>query len=164
MSKKKYLSVGQIINTHGIKGEVKVYPLTDDINRFKKLKRIYIDGIEMNVLECKIQNKKVILKIEGIDTVEKANKHRNKYIEVAREDAVKLPESSYYIADIIGCNVLDENGFEFGKVYDVIKTGSNDVYWVKGKKEVLIPALKSVVVKIDIEREEIIIKPLEVWQ
>jgi len=161
---KEYLSIGQIINTHGLKGELKIYPLTDDIRRFRKLKVVLIDGVERNVLWCKLQSDKVILKIEGIETVEEAEKYKRKYIEVKREDAVQLKEGEYFIADLIGCVVEDENGFVFGPVGDVIQTVSNDVYWVKGKNELLVPALKTVVVSIDVESKKIIIKPLEVWQ
>lgn len=161
---KEYLSIGQIINTHGLKGELKVYPLTDDIRRFRKLKSIFIDGMERKVLWCKLQSDRVVLKIEGIETVEEAENYKRKYIEVRREDAVQLNEGEYFIADIIGCEVVDENGFIFGPVGDVIQTVSNDVYWVKGKNELLVPALKTVIVKMDIANKKIIIKPLEVWQ
>jgi 16S rRNA processing protein RimM len=160
---KEILTVGQIINTHGIKGEVKVYPLTDDIRRFRKLKTVYIDGIEREISWCKLQVDKVILKIVGIESPEEAYKYRNKYIQVNRENAADLEEDRYFVADIIGCKVVDENGKEFGNVFDVIFTGSNEVYWVKGQEEILIPALKSVVAKMDIENKLIVIKPVEIW-
>jgi 16S rRNA processing protein RimM len=160
---KEILTVGQIINTHGIKGEIKVYPLTDDIRRFRKLKTVYIDGIEREISWCKLQVDKVILKIVGIESPEEAYKYRNKYIQVNRENAADLEEDRYFVADIIGCKVVDENGKEFGNVFDVIFTGSNEVYWVKGQEEILIPALKSVVAKMDIENKLIVIKPVEIW-
>ncbi|BDR64189.1 ribosome maturation factor RimM [Clostridium tetani] len=159
----QFLKIGLIINTHGLKGELKVNPQTDNIDRFKKLKRVYIAGEEKQVEGCKFLNDKVVLKIQGIDSIEVANKYRNKYIEVKREDAVELPEGRYYVADIIGCKVLDEDGNYLGKVKEVIHTKNNDVYWVEGKKELLIPVLKTIVVKIDIENEEIIIKPVKTW-
>lgn len=160
---KEFMTVGQIINTHGIKGEVKVYPLTDNTNRFRKLKKVYIDGIEKNVLWCKIQPDKIIMKIEGIETPEMAMKYKNKYLKVNRENAVSLEKGRYFVADIIGCNVIDEDNNEIGTVFDVIVTGSNDVYWVKGKEEVLVPALKSVVVKMDMDNKLIVIKPVKTW-
>lgn len=160
---KEYFTVGQIINTHGVKGELKIYPLTDDIRRFRKLSKIYIDNQEKHILWCKLQSDRVILKIEGVDTIEEALSLKNKYIDVSKEDAVKLPEGSYFIAEIIDCNVYDENGTELGKIYDVIKTGSNDVYWIKGSEDLMIPALKSIVVKIDVENKKVIVKPLETW-
>ncbi|AKN29445.1 16S rRNA processing protein RimM [Clostridium carboxidivorans P7] len=161
---KQFVTVGQIINTHGIKGELKIYPLTDDLRRFRKLQKVYVEGVEKNVVWCKLQTDKVILKIEGIDSVEEAMKYKEKYLDVSREDAVKLPEGSYFIADIIGCSVVGENGAEYGKIADVIKTGSNDVYWIKEGKELLIPALKDIVIDMDIENKRIVIKPVETWQ
>lgn len=162
---KEFLAVGQIINTHGIKGEVKVYPLTDDTRRFRKLDTVYIDGIERKVSWCKLQPDKIILKIEGIETPEDAYKFRDKYIEIKRDNAVKLENDRYFVADIIGSKVIDENDNEIGNVFDVIVTGSNDVYWVKedGKEDVLVPALKSVIVKMDMENKLITIKPVETW-
>ncbi|ERI92889.1 16S rRNA processing protein RimM [Clostridiales bacterium oral taxon 876 str. F0540] len=161
---KEFMTVGQIINTHGVHGELKVYPLTDDIRRFRKLKKIFIDGIENSIAWCKLQNDKVIIKVEGIDSIEMAQKYKNKYIEIPRTEAVPLNEGEYFIADLIGCKVLDENGKELGSVYDVIQTPSNDVYWVKGNTEILVPALKTIVSSIDVIRAEIVIKPVEVWQ
>jgi 16S rRNA processing protein RimM len=161
---KEYITIGQIINTHGVKGELKIYPLTDDIRRFRKLKSVFIDELEKQVIWCKLQTDRVILKLEGIESIEEAEKYKSKYIKVSRKDAVKLPEGRYFIVDIIGCTVYDENNIEIGPVYDVIQTGSNDVYWVKGKNEVLIPAIKDVVVKMDIQNKRIVIKPLGAWQ
>ena len=160
---REFLAVGQIINTHGIKGEVKVYPLTDDAKRFRKLETVYIDGVERKISWCKIQPDTVILKIEGIETPEEAYKYKDKYIEIKRENAVKLENDRYFVADIIGSRVIDENNKELGNVFDVIVTGSNDVYWVKGKEEVLVPALKSVIIKMDMENKLIIIKSVESW-
>lgn len=157
------INIGQIINTHGLKGELKIFPLTDNIIRFKKLKKVYIDNCQKNVTSCKLQNNKVILKIEGIDTIEQGIKYKNKYISVDREDAVKLPEGSYFVSDIIDCIVFDEDGNKIGKVFDVIFTGSNEVYWVKDKKDVLIPALKDIILDININNKKIIIKPLRLW-
>ncbi len=161
---KQFITVGQIINTHGLNGELKVYPLTDDIKRFRKLKKVYINEIERQVVWCKLQVDKVILKIEGIDSIEDAVKYKEKYIEVSREDAVKLPEGRYFVTDIIGCTVVDENGVDYGKIYDVIHTKNNDVYWIKEGKELLIPVLKEIVVNIDVENQKITIKPVETWQ
>lgn len=160
---REFLAVGQIINTHGIKGEVKVYPLTDDVKRFRKLDTIYIDGIERKISWCKLQPDKIILKIEGIETPEEAYKYKDKYLEIKRENAVKLENDRYFVADIIGSRVIDENNKELGNVFDVIVTGSNDVYWVKGKEELLVPALKSVVIKMDMENKLITIKSVESW-
>ena len=160
---KNFMSVGQIGKTHGLKGEVKVFSLTDTLERFKELKSVYIDGEIRKVEGCKLQADRAILKIEGIDTIEQAELYRNKYLMVSREDAIELPEGSYYVADLIDCSVFEEGGEELGKVFDVLSTPGNDVYWVKGKKEVLIPVLKDIVVSIDIDKREIIIKPVNDW-
>jgi 16S rRNA processing protein RimM len=159
----KFLAVGQIINTHGLKGELKIYPLTDDIRRFRKLEKVFIDGAEKKVVWCKLQTDRVILKLEGIDSIEQAQKYKEKYIEIAREDAVPLEEGTYFVADLIGCTVYDTEGNNLGVVYDVLKTGSNDVYWIKEGKELLIPALKDIVTEVDVEHSKIIIKPVETW-
>lgn len=161
---KEFLSIGQISKPHGIKGELKIYPLTDDVKRFRKLKTVYIDDIEKKIIWCKLQADRVILKIEGIDTMEAAEKYRNKYIQVKRENAVELSKDTYFIADLLDCSVFDTEGKLIGKMYDVIKTGSNDVYWVKGEKEVLIPAIKDIVLNIDINEQKIVIKPVGEWQ
>ena len=160
---KDFITVGRIINTHGLKGELKVYPLTDDSNRFKELKSVYVDGILKNITGCKLQSKKVILKIEGIDSIEKALEYKGKYLEVSRENAVKLEEGRYFIVDIVGCRVIDEKGVFYGKISEVINTYHNDVYWIKGDNELLIPAIGDIVLKVDIEKKEIIIKPVETW-
>jgi len=158
------ISVGQIVNTHGIKGELKVYPLTDDMKRFRKLDKVYIDGAERNVVWCKFQPTTVIMKIEHLDTVEEAIKLKDKYLEVEKGLAIKLPEGRNFVTDIIGCMVYDTKEAPIGKISDVIFTGSNDVYWIKGEPEVLIPALKKIVVNIDVKNKKIIIKPLDTWQ
>lgn len=160
---KDKITIGQIINTHGIKGELKVYPLTDDIKRFKKLKYILLDGEEKKVLWCKLQRDKVILKLEGIDTMDAAEKLKTKYLQVNREDAIKLPEGRYFVVDIVGCKVIDTKDEEVGVVKEVIFTGSNDVYWVKGKKDIMVPVIDSIVKEIDVENSRIIIEPVEVW-
>ncbi|HCQ91496.1 MULTISPECIES: ribosome maturation factor RimM [unclassified Clostridium] len=160
---KEFMSIGQITKPHGVRGEVKVFSLADSLEEFTVLKKVYIDGVEREITSCKLQSDRAILKIEGIDSMDEAEKYRNKYLKIHREDAKELPEDSYYIADLIDCKVFDTEGEELGTVYDVIETGSNDVYWVKGEKEVLIPALKDIVVKVDIENNEITIKPVNVW-
>ena len=156
---KEVITIGQIINTHGLKGEIKVLPLTDDIKRFKKLKTILLKNEEIKVVWCKIQSDKVILKLEGIETIEQAEKLKSEYLKVKREDAVKLPEGRYFVVDI----VVDTNGKDVGVVKEVIFTGSNDVYWVEGEKEVMVPVIDSVVENIDIVNSKITIQPVEVW-
>lgn len=160
---KKFLTIGEITKPHGIKGEVKVFPLTDDIQRFKKLKRVFIDGQEVKVSYVTVGHDRAILRLEGVDSVEEAEKLRKKLLVVPREEAVKLEEDSYFIEDLKDCTVYDEEGLELGRVADVIQTGANDVYWIKKPKELLIPAIRDVVLSVDVEAEKIIIKPIRVW-
>lgn len=159
----EYLSIGQIVNLHGVQGEVKVYPLTDNVLRFKKLKEVYVEvGSELKsfkILEVKMLKNMVVLKLEGIDTVEAALKLKDCYLKVDREKAVKLPKDNYFICDLIDIEVFDIEGKLLGKVSDIIQTGSNDVYIVKNEgKELLIPALKSVFKEINIEDRKIIVE------
>ena len=161
---KDILRVGKIVNTHGLRGEVKVIPLTDDPKRYNELDFVLIDGIERKIQGCKYQKDRVIVKIEGINTIEEAEKYKNKYMEIPREYAVPLEEDTYYIADIIGCTVFDTNGKDLCEVYDVIQTKNNDVYWIRKPKELLIPVLLEIVTDIDIENRKITIKPVGEWQ
>lgn len=159
----EYLSIGQIINIHGFRGEVKIYPLTDDMNRFKKLKEVFIEEnnqlIKYEVEGVKFLSNTIIMKLKGIDTEEAANKLRNFYIKVDRRSAVKLPKDTYFICDLIDLEVYDDDGLLLGKVKDVLQTGSNDVYVVKtSDKDILIPALKEVVREIDIRNGKIVVK------
>jgi len=159
----EYLSIGQIINIHGFKGEVKVYPLTDDANRFRKLKEVFVEEnnqlIKYAVEGIKFQSNVLVMKLKGIDTEEAANKLRNCYIKVDRKSAVKLPKDTYFICDLIDLKVYDEEGLLLGTVRDVLQTGSNDVYVVqRAEKDLLIPALKEVVKEIDITNGKLVVK------
>ncbi|MDV3427017.1 MAG: ribosome maturation factor RimM, partial [Bacillota bacterium] len=154
------MTIGQIVNTHGIKGEIKVFPLTDDSSRFKKLKSVYLEGIETKIESVKIGTKVVILKLSGIDTPEEAEKYKFKYLDIDRRNAVTLAKDSYFVVDIVGCSVFDTNGLRIGEVTKVLNLPSNDVYQVMGDKEILIPALKSVVKEINTVDKKIIIRPV----
>lgn len=157
------LKVGKIVNTHGLKGEVKVMPLTDDPRRFDELEYVLIDGKEVGVECCKYQKDRVIAKLEGVDKVEEAEKLKNKFMEIPRELAVELEEDCYFLADLKECTVFDTDGREIGEVYDIIQTKNNDVYWIRKPKEVLIPALKDIVTDINIDDRKIIIRPIGEW-
>lgn len=160
---KEYLEIGQIVNTNGIKGFLKIKPLTDDVTRFEKLKTVYIQKnkelLLFNIQEVKYNNSMVLLKLEGIDDINEAENFKNSYIKIAREYAVELEKNSYFIVDIIDCEVFTDENEYLGKVVDVFKTGSNDVYTVKTmeKKEILIPAIQDVIKNIDIENKKIVV-------
>ncbi len=162
----EYLSIGQIVNVHGFKGDVKVYPLTNDMSRFKNLKAVYVEEnnqlVKYKIEELKFLSTTIAMKLNGIDTEEAANKLRNFYIKVDRKSAVKLPKDSYFICDLIDLEVYDEKGLLLGTIRDVIQTGSNDVYVVQTSgKDILIPALKEVVKEIDIKNKKIVVELLE---
>lgn len=163
----EYLEIGQIVNTNGLKGLLKVKPLTDDITRFEELETIYIQ-IHSQLVEKKIEKVRyvknmVLLKLEGIDDINEAEKYRNLYIKINRKDIKELPENSYLIVDMLKCEVYTEENELLGKMIDVLQTGSNDVYVVKNEngKEILLPAIKDVVKKIDIQNKKIIVKLME---
>ncbi len=159
---KEYISIGQIINTYGVKGELKVYPLTDNINRFNDLEDIYIELNEelknFRIEYIKCMNNLVVMKLKGIDDIDSAKKLQNHYINVHRNNAIKLPENTYFVCDIIDADVYTVEGLYLGKVYDVIQTGSNDVYIVKKQNsEILIPALKIIIKDLNIIEKRIIV-------
>ena len=155
----KYFRVGVIANTHGIRGEVKVYPTTDDINRFKKLKKCILDTgkeyIDLNVESVKFFKNMVILKFKEYNNINDIECYKGKDILVSRDNAVKLEKGEYYIADILGAKVILEDGSECGVLEDVMQTGANDVYVVKtlDNKEVLLPKIDECVKKLDIENK-----------
>ena len=163
----EYFEIGKIVNTYGIKGFVKVVPYTDDISRFKKLKNVYIDFkgnlILMTIDEVSYSKGNVLLKFKEAPDINMVEKYKNSMIKILRKDAVKLPQNSYFIADLIGLDVYTEDGRILGKLDDIFKTGSNDVYVVKSEdgKQTLLPAIKDVVKKIDLDEQKIIVNLLK---
>lgn len=156
----EYFNIGLITNYHGLKGYVKVMGLTDDIARYKDLKYVFIDKhgiVKVDIEDVKFQKNFVLLKLKGIDDINEAEKYKNLYIKVDRTNAVKLPEGSYFVCDLIGCEVFDHIEGLLGKIEEIIQTGSNDVYVVKNSEgnERLIPVIKDVVKNIDIEKKRI---------
>lgn len=151
------LQVGIITSTHGVRGEVKVYPTTDDVRRFKRLKEVILDtGKEQLTLEIesvKFFKQFVILKFKGIDNINDVEKYRQKSLYVTRENAVRLSRDEYFIADLMGLKVIDESEAEIGTLREVLETGANDVYIIdmKDGRELLLPAIKQCVLKVDVE-------------
>jgi len=157
-----YLRVGVITTTHGIKGEVKVYPTTDDITRFENLKEIYLDTgrnyLPLEIEEVKYFKNMVILKFKGYDDINDIEKYRGKDLLVPREQAIKLEEGEYFICDIIGSEVITDDGKKLGILTEVITTAANDVYVVKNEennKEILIPSIKQCILDVDIINKKI---------
>jgi 16S rRNA processing protein RimM len=150
------LRVGVISSTHGVKGEVKVYPTTDDVNRFKSLKNVILDTgkehMDLEIQGVKFFKNMVILKFKGYDSIDDIEKYKGKDLLITRDQAVELGPDENFIGDLIGLRVVTEDGEEFGTLTDVIKTGANDVYEVKTAegKEVLLPAIKECVLNVDL--------------
>ena len=159
----QYLELGQIVNVRGLKGEVKVNSFAENNSRFETLSEIFLKA-KGNMQKYKIQKvsyskNQVILKFEGIDTVEEAEKLRNSYILVDRNNLEELPEGVYYLADLIGLNVYTEENEYLGKVDDIFQTGSNDVYVVKNDlgQSKLLPGIPEVIKEINLEASKIIV-------
>lgn len=161
------LRVGVIANTHGIRGEVKVFPTTDDINRFKKLKKTILDTgqeqIELNIVSVKFFKNMVIIKFKEFDNINDIEKYKGCNLLVTRDNAVKLNKGEYFIADILGANVYLEDGSEFGVLRDVLQTGANDVYVVDtvSGREVLIPSIPQCIIERNIEEKKIVVHLLK---
>ena len=160
-----YIKIGMIVKPHGVRGEVKVLPLTDDVKRFDDLKNIYIKNDNLFLMEeiasMKNQNDFIILKLKEFNKLEDAESLRDKYIFVQRNDAVKLYEDEYYTQDLVGCEIRFHD-MSLGKVIDVINEGSCDIFVVEYKKsEVYYPFVKELVASVDIENKTIIINQME---
>ncbi len=151
------LQVGIITSTHGVRGEVKVYPTTDDPRRFRRLKEVVLDTgrekLNLEIEGVKFFKQFVILKFKGLDNINDIEKYRQKSLYVTRKNAVRLQRDEYFIADLIGLKVQDEDGTELGTVKDVIETGANDVYEVEmaDGRSLLLPAIKQCILKVDVE-------------
>ena len=163
----QYLEIGQIVNTFGIKGQVKVVPFTDDVERFEELKKIYIvmrsSKKEVEIEDVKYHKNMVLLKFKGIDKIEDVEIFKNCYLEIDRKDGKKLEEGEYYIVDLLGLDVVTDEGINLGKLEDIYNTGSNDIYVVKDElgKQVLLPGIKDVIKQVDLENKKIIVHLIE---
>lgn len=159
----KYLEIGQIVNTFGIKGMVKVKPFTDNIERFSNLEKIYIKNksgqTEYKIQEVKYHKNMVLVKFEGIENPEQADLLRNSYLIVDRETEEPLEPGRYYIVDMIGLDVFTDDNECLGKLEDIYNTGSNDIYVVKNElgKQVLLPAIEDVIKNIDMDNKKVIV-------
>lgn len=163
----KYFEVGQIVNTFGVKGMLKVKPFTDDANRFEELKKVYICKKEkleeVEIEEVKYHKDMVLLKVKGIEDMNEAEKVKGLYLKIDRKNAKKLPKNTYFIADLLGLEVYSDTGELLGKVDDIFRTGANDVYVVKNEngKQLLLPGIPDVIKEIDLEKGIIIVHLLK---
>ncbi|WP_317367040.1 ribosome maturation factor RimM [uncultured Tyzzerella sp.] len=161
-----YFVIGKIVNTQGIKGEVRVLPTTDDINRFKKLKEVYISkrsGMDLYEIESTRFHKQfVLLKFKGIDTMNDAELIKNTEIKISKDLAIPCEEDEYYIGDLYGMEVFTDEGENIGTIEDIIFTGANDVYLVKkDDSQILIPAIKQCILNVDVKEKTMKVHLLE---
>ena len=162
-----FFQVGIVTATHGLKGEVKVFPTTDDVKRFKRLREVILDTgkerIGLEVESVKFFKQFAIVKFKGIDDISAVEKYRKSSILVTRENAVRLKKDEYFIADLLGLKVRDESDAEIGVLRDVMETGANDVYVIDltDGRELLLPAIKQCVLEVDVEEGFIKIHILE---
>ena len=156
------LKIGIIVKPQGIKGDIKIEPLTDDVQRYYELSYVYLNignrYEKRSFSNLRIQNGFVYLRLAGVADCNTAEMLRSQYLYIDRQHAAKLPEGSYFICDLIGCVIVDEKGIEYGHVTDVLQTGANDVYIVKGSKELYMPVLKKLIVNTDVEEKRIEIR------
>lgn len=156
-----FFRVGVITNTHGLKGEVKVFPTTDDAGRYKKLKEVIInpdkENIKLKIKSTRFFKNLVIVKFDGIDDINDVEKYKGKDLYVSRENAVSLEENEYYIADLIDMDVYDENDEKIGVLFDVMQTGANDVYVINmdDGRELLLPVIEETVLDVDLDNNKI---------
>jgi len=158
-----YLRVGIITTSHGIRGEVKVFPTTDDINRFNDLKQVFLDTgtdlIPLDIEGLKFFKNTVIIKFKGIDDINEIQKYRGKDLLISRENAVKLEKDEYFIYDLIDSEVFTDDGIKLGILSEIMTTGANDVYVVKTAegKEILLPSIKECILDVNVESKKIIV-------
>ncbi len=163
----EFLEIGQIVNTFGIKGMVKVKPFTDNIRRFDNMEKVYVETNktkkQYEIEEVKYHKEMVLIKFKGIDRVEEAELLRNAYLKVNRKDEPELEEGTYYIVDLIGLDVYSDEGNLLGKVSDIFNNGSCDIYEVKDElgKQLLLPAISDVIKEINLEEEKIVVHILK---
>ena len=161
------LEVGKIVNTHGLRGEVKVVPWTDYPEVFEDIETVYIkkktEYEKLDIAGLKYQKNNLIVRFSQLKDINEAEKYKNQVLYAERDALGELPEGVYYIADLIGLEVVKEDGEKVGVINDVFNTGSNDIYDVKreGKKNMLIPVIDDVVIDIDIEGGKVTVRMME---
>ena len=164
---KEFLELGQIVGTHGVRGEMRLNPWTDSPDFVKQFKTVYYDNTGRNpvkVVSARTHGNIVLIKLDGIDSVDAASAMRNRIIYMRRSDA-KLKAGTYFIEELIGCEVFDseDDTKKYGVISDVSETGANDVWHITDEKgaEYLIPAIKEIVIKTDVEENRVVIKPMK---
>ena len=160
MEKSAYIEAGRIVNTHGVAGEVKIEVWLESPKLHRRCGRIFLNGAEKKLLSGKVQKNFLIAKLEGVEDVNAAMQLKGKDVFIAREDA-KLPRGAYFIQDILGASVRDEQGREIGKLTDVLERPASNIYVVQGEQEHLIPAVPAFILNTDAEAGVITVRLIE---
>lgn len=164
MPKKEFLEAGQIVGTHGVRGEVRMQPWCDTPQQLTPLKTLYWEEGRTPVrVHCRPHKNIALVQIDGVNTVQEASLLRGKILYLRRTD-LKLPQGACFIQDLLGCRVIDaDTGADYGELTDVSATGANDVYHMRraDQSEVLIPAIPSVVIEKDVENGRVLIRPMK---
>ena len=147
---REYLDCGQIVNTHGIRGEVRIVPWADSPDFLRGFGTLYVDGEPRKVASARVHKGSVIARLDGVDTVEEAMRLKGKTVQIRRADA-RLPEGAFFLADIIGLDVVDEAGRKLGTLKEVLSPSRQQVYVVAGEREILIPAVPEFILETNIE-------------
>ena len=162
--KEQYLEVGKITNVHGIMGEVRVQPWADSPDFLCQFKTLYVDSSHwpIQVERARVHKNMVILKFDGVDTMNEVEGWRQKDLLITRDQAVPLQEDEFFITDLIGLTVVTDEGDTLGTLTDVMETGANDVYCVKTPegKELLLPAIHDCILDVDLDKEEMLVHVL----
>ena len=167
LSSEELVAIGKIVAPHGVRGDVRIMPLTDFPERFRKLKEVLLaNGTSLAIDGVKYHKQFVLLKFRGLDSMNAVEHLKNQILHVQEKDLVKLPEGQYYQYQIIGLAVYNEEDELIGTITDILETGSNDVYVAEsaGQKPIMIPALKEVVKNIDLSNKKMIVKLQEEWK
>jgi len=160
MEKKQYIEAGKIVNTHGVKGEVKIQVWLDSPEFLKKFKTVYIDNKAVRLLSGRVHKGFLIAVLDGVCDVNAAMSLKNKTVFIDRNDA-KLPRGAYFLQDIIGAKVVEADGTEVGILQDILETPASNVYVVKGETEHLIPAVDEFILSVDAENAVVTVKLIE---
>lgn len=162
-----FFEIGAITSTHGLKGEVSVFPLTDDIERFYDLRDVLLETqgepLCLSVERVRFFKGRVILKFKGLDRIEDVEQWKGRKLLVSRENAVALKENEFYIGDIIGSGAYLENGELLGEITDIRHTGANDVYYIRKEdgSEILLPSIAGVILRIEPEERRVLVRPMK---
>lgn len=156
----KFIEAGKIVNTHGVRGEVKIHPWVDSAEFLKSFRHLYIDGKPLRLLGGRVHKGFLIASLEGVDDVNEAMVLKNRTVHVDRAEAA-LPEGSFFLQDIMGASVRDENGTELGVLTDILEAPASNVYVVTGEREILIPAVPQFIIKTDVAEKVVTVRLIE---